>query len=68
MKAPNRVEALEALARLLIGGIVVSAFAAIGGLFRPTSFAGLFGSPPPVALTTLTRGFPTGLYLLRPLI
>ncbi len=44
----------EALARFLIGGIVVSAFATIGGLFKPTSFAGLFGAAPSVALATLT--------------
>jgi hypothetical protein len=43
----------DALARLIIGGLVVSAFATIGGLFRPTSFAGLFGAAPSVALATL---------------
>ena len=43
----------EALARFLIGGLVVSAFATIGGLFKPTSFAGLFGAAPSVALATL---------------
>ena len=43
----------EALARFLIGGLVVSAFAMIGGLFKPTSFAGLFGAAPSVALATL---------------
>jgi len=43
----------EALARFLIGGIVVSAFATVGGLFKPTSFAGLFGAAPSVALATL---------------
>jgi hypothetical protein len=32
---------------------VVSAFATVGGLFRPTSFAGLFGAAPSVALATL---------------
>ncbi len=44
----------DALARFLIGGIVVSAFATVGGLFKPTSFAGLFGAAPSVALATLT--------------
>jgi hypothetical protein len=43
----------DALARFLIGGFVVSAFAMIGGLFKPTSFAGLFGAAPSVALATL---------------
>lgn len=43
----------EALARFLIGGLIVSAFAMVGGLFKPTSFAGLFGSGPSVALATL---------------
>ncbi|MGA3239697.1 MAG: hypothetical protein ABSG03_25760 [Bryobacteraceae bacterium] len=43
----------DALARFLIGGLVVSAFAAVGGLFKPVSFAGLFGAAPSVALATL---------------
>jgi len=51
----------EILLRFVIGGIIVSAFAFIGGLFRPKSFAGLFGAAPSVALATLgltvaTRG------------
>jgi hypothetical protein len=37
----------------MIGGVVVSAFATAGGLFKPTSFAGLFGAAPSVALATL---------------
>jgi hypothetical protein len=37
----------------LTGGFVVSAFAMIGGLLKPTSFAGLFGAAPSVALATL---------------
>jgi hypothetical protein len=43
----------DALARFLIGGLVVSVFATFGGLFKPTSFAGLFGASPSVALETL---------------
>ena len=39
--------------RFLIGGAVVSAFAVLGNLFRPRSFAGLFGAAPSVALATL---------------
>ncbi len=43
----------EILARFLIGGVVVSAFAILGDLFRPRTFAGLFGAAPSVALATL---------------
>ena len=43
----------EAFVRFLIGGLVVSAFAIIGSLFKPTSFGGLFGAAPSVALATL---------------
>lgn len=39
--------------RFLVGGAVVSAFAIIGDLLRPKSFAGLFGAAPSVALATL---------------
>jgi hypothetical protein len=45
--------------RFLIGGLVVSAFAIIGGLFKPTSFAGLFGAAPSVALATLSLAIAT---------
>ncbi len=47
----------ESIVRFLIGGIVVSAFAAIGDLLRPKSFAGLFGAAPSVALATLGLTF-----------
>lgn len=40
--------------RFLLGGIVVSAFAVIGDVLKPKSFAGLFGAAPSVALATLT--------------
>lgn len=43
----------EILVRFLVGGAVVSAFAAIGDLLKPKSFAGLFGAAPSVALATL---------------
>jgi len=43
----------EILFRFLVGGAVVSAFAFLGDLFRPKSFAGLFGAAPSVALATL---------------
>lgn len=43
----------ESVLRFLIGGIVVSGFAALGDTFKPKSFAGLFGAAPSVALATL---------------
>ncbi len=43
--------------RFLIGGVVVSLFAMCGDLFRPKSFAGLFGAAPSVALATLGLTF-----------
>ena len=39
--------------RFLVGGVVVSAFAIMGDLLKPKSFAGLFGAAPSVALATL---------------
>jgi hypothetical protein len=41
------------LIRFLIGGVAVSVFAMLGDLFKPKSFAGLFGAAPSVALATL---------------
>jgi hypothetical protein len=35
----------EYVIRFLVGGAVVSAFAMLGDLLRPKSFAGLFGEP-----------------------
>jgi hypothetical protein len=43
----------EILLRFVIGGVVVSSFAILGDLFKPKSFAGLFGAAPSVALATL---------------
>jgi hypothetical protein len=37
----------------LFGGLAVSAFAALGDVFRPKSFAGLFGAAPSIAIATL---------------
>ena len=39
--------------RFLIGGVVVSLFAALGDVLRPKSFAGLFGAAPSIALATI---------------
>ena len=39
--------------RFLIGGALVSLFAALGDAARPKSFAGIFGAAPSVALATV---------------
>ncbi len=44
---------LDILLRVVVGGIVVSGFAAIGYLLKPKSFAGLCGAAPSVALATV---------------
>ena len=44
---------IEYVVRFIVGGIVVSAFATLGDVLRPKSFAGLFGAAPSVALATL---------------
>jgi hypothetical protein len=41
------------LLRFLLGGIIVSVFAVLGGIIRPKSLAGLFGAAPSIALCTL---------------
>ena len=43
----------ELIVRFLIGGVMVSLFATLGEVFRPKSFAGLFGAAPSIALATL---------------
>ncbi|HTL37162.1 MAG TPA: DUF3147 family protein [Kofleriaceae bacterium] len=48
---------MELLVRFLLGGIVVSAFAAIGELFKPKTFSGLFGAAPSVAIASLGLAF-----------
>jgi len=45
---------VEWVIRFLIGGTVVSAFALLGDIVRPKSFAGIFGAAPSIALATLT--------------
>lgn len=47
------VEIGELLARFLIGGVIVSFFAVLAEMFRPKSFAGLFGAAPSIALATI---------------
>jgi hypothetical protein len=58
--APNKNDAKnnegpmeEYLLRFVIGGLAVSLFSLLGALFRPKSFAGLFGAAPSIALSTL---------------
>jgi hypothetical protein len=43
----------EYVIRFFLGGLVVSAFATVGDILRPKSFAGLFSAAPSVALATL---------------
>ena len=45
---------MDHIVRFVAGGLVVSAFAILGDVLRPKSFAGLFGAAPSVALATLT--------------
>jgi hypothetical protein len=47
------VHLAELIARFLIGGVIVSFFAVLGEIFRPKSFAGLFGAAPSIALATI---------------
>jgi len=43
----------DILVRAVLGGVVISAFAILGDLLEPKSFAGLFGAAPSLALATL---------------
>jgi hypothetical protein len=51
------VSALDVLLRFVLGGLIVSAFALIGELFTPKTFAGMFGAAPSVALATLSMAY-----------
>lgn len=44
---------MQLVFRFVVGGLVVSLFAAAGDALKPKSFAGLFGAAPSVALATL---------------
>ena len=44
---------IQLVVRFVIEGLVVSAFAALGEVFTPKRFAGLFAAAPSVALATL---------------
>jgi uncharacterized membrane protein (GlpM family) len=43
----------ELAVRFLLGAVVVSSFSALGEVWRPRTFAGLFGAAPSVALVSL---------------
>src|SRR3954470_24660800 len=43
--------------RFLVGGAMVSLFAAIAEMWEPKTFAGVFGAAPSVALATLALAF-----------
>ncbi len=43
----------DLIIRFIVGGVIVSFFAVLGDLFKPKSFAGLFGAAPSVALATI---------------
>ncbi len=43
----------ELILRFVIGGLIVTIFSVLGEIFRPKSFAGLFGAAPSIALATL---------------
>jgi hypothetical protein len=45
--------AMQYIFRFLIGGGLVSIFAALGDVLKPKSFAGLFGAAPSIALASL---------------
>src|ERR1700691_5871047 len=45
---------MQLVIRFVIGGLAVCAFALLGEVLRPKTFAGLFAAAPSVALATLT--------------
>ena len=49
----------EMILRLVLGGLIVCAFSALGEVFTPKTFAGIFGAAPSVALATLGITFAT---------
>ena len=50
---------MELVLRFVLGGAIVSLFAAVGEVWKPKTFAGIFGSAPSVALATLGIAFAT---------
>jgi uncharacterized membrane protein (GlpM family) len=47
----------ELVVRFFLGGAIVSAFAMLGTIFKPKTFAGLFGAAPSVSIATLSLAF-----------
>ena len=47
----------EIAVRFVLGGLIVSLFAAAGEMFKPKTFAGLFGAAPSVALASLAIAY-----------
>lgn len=47
----------DLVVRFLLGGAIVSAFALLGTIFKPKTFAGLFGAAPSVGIATLGLAF-----------
>jgi hypothetical protein len=45
---------MDLFIRFIAGGLIVCAFAVLGDVIRPKTFAGLFAAAPSVALATLT--------------
>lgn len=44
---------MQWIVRFLVGGVIITLFAALGDVLKPKGFAGLFGAAPSVALATL---------------
>ena len=44
---------LQLVFRFVVGGAIVTLFAALGDVLKPKSFVGLFGAAPSVAMATL---------------
>jgi uncharacterized membrane protein (GlpM family) len=49
--------AKELFYRFIVGGVVVAFFSMVGTVWKPRTFAGLFGAAPSVAITTLGLAF-----------
>ena len=58
-----RITRLEYVISFVAGGMPVSAFAVLGDMLRPKSFAGLFGAAPSVATLGLTLRKQGGSYV-----
>ena len=48
---------VELVVRFLVSGAIVSFFSVVGDVFKPKTFAGLFGAAPSVALSTLALSY-----------